>query len=472
MMAALAEQISSGALLALSFLFVLTLVVFFHELGHFLVARWCGVTVTIFSIGFGKELWGFYDRRGTRWRIAAIPLGGYVKFMDDENAASMPPRSAADRADPAARTGAFHDKPVWQRAAVVAAGPLANFILAAIIYSLVNFTVGVRAITARIDTVVPGMPAAAAGLRPGDLITAINGWTVESLDDVARTVGTSGGRTLDFEVERDGARLTFEVTPVVKEQKDDLGVTVRIGDIGIRRQIAPRIGEVMPDLPAQKAGFKTGDVVTAIDGKPIKSFEEIVDLVGGSADRTLRFTVERAGRPTDLDVTPILWQQKDEKGNLIWRGRIGIAPARPDPQQVGLFEAVRLGVRETYANITQTLAGIGDIITRRQSADQVGGPILMAEVTAKVVELGFEPLLRWTALISANIGLINLLPIPVLDGGHLLFYAIEAVRRRPLSRRVQEIGFQIGLALVLMLVVYVNLNDLLRVGKRWLFGGG
>jgi regulator of sigma E protease len=139
---------------------------------------------------------------------------------------------------------------------------------------------------------------------------------------------------------------------------------------------------------------------------------------------------------------------------------------------VSFVEAVRLGVRETYANIVQTITGIADIVTQRQSADQVGGPILMAEVTARVVEMGWEPLLRWTALISANIGLLNLLPIPVLDGGHLVFYAIEAIRRRPLSQRVQEIGFQIGIALVLMLVVFVNLNDLMRLGKRWLFGGG
>jgi regulator of sigma E protease len=171
-------------------------------------------------------------------------------------------------------------------------------------------------------------------------------------------------------------------------------------------------------------------------------------------------------------VVPEKTPTKKPDGTMADRGRIGVAPDRPDPVSVSVGEAIRLGIRETYGNIVQTITGIGDILWGRQSSDQVGGPILMAEVTARVVEMGWEPLLRWTALISANIGLLNLLPIPVLDGGHLVFYAIEAIRRRPLSQRVQEIGFQIGIAVVLMLVVFVNLNDLMRLGKRWLFGGG
>jgi len=472
MIEGLATQISSAAVMVFSFLLVLTVVVFIHELGHFLVARWCGVSVTTFSIGFGRELMGWNDRKGTRWRVAAIPLGGYVKFLDDENAASQPSREAPRDLGPEMLAGSFHNKAVWQRAAVVAAGPFANFLLASVIYSVINLTVGVRSIPATIDQVVAGMPAAEAGLRPGDLITAIDGWTVEGLDDVARIVGTSSGRTLDIEFERNGARLAVAVTPVVKEQKDDLGVTIKIGDIGIKRRVPARVGDVVPDLPAAKAGFRSEDLITAIDGKPITSFDDIVETIGASAGRNLKITVERAGATTEIEVTPITVPQKDEHGTVRERGRIGISPARPDPHWVGPVEAVRLGIRETYANLAQTVTGLGDILARRQSADQVGGPILMAEVTARVVELGLEPLLRWTALISANIGLLNLLPIPVLDGGHLLFYAIEAARRRPLSRRVQEIGFQIGLALVLMLVAFVNLNDLVRVGKRWLFGGG
>jgi regulator of sigma E protease len=467
----LLTQVLSYAGFALAFLFVLSAVVFVHEMGHFLVARWCGVTVTTFSIGFGRELWGFDDRHGTHWRVAAIPLGGYVKFLDDENAASQPGPDAA-QLTPDQQAGSFHNKPVWQRAAVVAAGPFANFLMAAVIYTLINLTVSVRTISATIDQVVAGTPAAEAGIKAGDRITVIDGWNIEGFEDVARIVGTSAGRTLNIEVERNGAPMSFNVAVQGKELRDDLGVTLKIGDIGVRRVIPARVGDVIPDMPAAKAGFKPGDLITEIDGKPIQSFDGIVEAVGASAGKELSFKIERDGATFDIDVVPAMTDQKDEKGHLVQRGKIGVAPVRPEPQAVGFGEAIRLGVRETYANLAQTITGLGDIIAQRQSADQVGGPILMAEVTARVVELGIEPLLRWTALISANIGLLNLLPIPVLDGGHLLFYAIEALRRRPLSRRVQEIGFQIGLALVMMLVVFVNLNDLVRVGKRWLFGGG
>jgi regulator of sigma E protease len=369
---------------AIAFIFVLSIVVFVHEFGHFIVARWCGVKVRTFSIGFGREIWGFNDSKGTRWRLAWIPLGGYVKFLDDENAASQPSPEALARMTPEERTGAFQTKPIWQRAAVVSAGPIANFILAIAIYSGVNMAVGVRTISPKVGEVMAGMPAAAAGFKAGDTITSVDGWAIEGFEDVQRIVSINGERKLRFGVDRNGEKLVLEVTPQVKEQKDAFGGVFRRGLIGITPSRAPEAMEV---------------------------------------------------------------------------------------KRVGPVEALRLGVRETYTNVTQTLQGIGDIIMRRQTADQMGGPILMAEVSAKVAELGIEPMLLWIAFISANIGFLNLLPVPVLDGGHLLFYAIEAVRRRPLSHRIQEIGFQIGIALVLMLMVYVNLNDLLRVWRR-LTGAG
>jgi regulator of sigma E protease len=465
------STLSSGLTMVLAFLLVLMVVVFIHELGHFLVARWCGVTVKTFSIGFGRELWARVDRRGTRWRVAAIPLGGYVKFLDDANAASMPSEAALETLSEEERRGAFQGKPVWQRAAVVFAGPLANFILAAVIYSAINAVVGVRTTPPVIDVVLPGQAAEKAGFEAGDRVVSINGSEVGSLDEVMRIVATSAGLALDVEVERGGVRRALSVTPVAKEHKDEIGVTLRLGEIGIRRLIPARIGEVVPDLPAAKAGLLPGDLIKKINDKIIESFDDIVDIVGPSANRKLSMTIERDGTLLSLEITPIVWVQKGGAATKSEKGRIGIAPLRPEPQSVGLFEAIRLGTKEMWGNITQTFDGIVDMLARRQSPEQMGGPIMMAEVTAQVVELGFEPLLRWTALISANIGFLNLLPIPILDGGHLLFYGIEAVRRRPLSRKIQEVGFQIGLALVLMLVVYVNLNDILRIGRRWLFGG-
>ena len=471
MIEGLLSQVSTWTIQGLGFLFVLSAVVFFHELGHFLMARWCGVTVTTFSIGFGKELAAFVDRKGTRWRFAAIPLGGYVKFLDDTNVASSPGTANAD-VSAETRSGTFHDKPVWQRFLVVAAGPLANFILAAVIYTALNVSTGVSRITAQVDEVVAGMPAEQAGIRAGDVITRIDGWRIETFDDVARLVLTSSGRTLQIAVDRNGEALTFPVTPAMRDEKDDLGVTVRLGDIGVRRHVPARVGAVVPDSAADKAGIEVGDVITSIDGASISSFRDVVEMVQPAAGRPLAVAITRGGQSRTVEMIPTAAEITLPDGSTKQVGRIGVAQDRPEPVAVPFVEAARLGVRETYSNIVQTITGIGDIIWGRQSADQVGGPILLAEVTARVVEHGWEPLLRLTALISANIGLLNLLPIPVLDGGHLVFYTIEAIRRRPLSQRVQEIGFKIGIALVMTLIIFVNLNDLMRLGKRWLFGGG
>jgi len=366
------------------FLLVLSIVVFIHELGHFLVARWCGVTVKTFSIGFGKEIFGFTDSKGTRWRFAWIPLGGYVKFLDDANAASQPSTESLAEMTPAERAGAFQTKPLWRRAAIVAAGPIANFLLAVVIYTALNATIGIRTITPSIGEVIADMPAAAAGVQPGDVIKSIDGWTIEGFEDVQRIVSVNGDRKLMFGIDRDGKMLQIEITPQVQDENDTFGGTFRRGLIGVKPSMAPN----------------------AIETK-----------------------------------------------------------------RVGLLEALRLGARQTYTNISQTVQGIGDMITGRQSPDQMGGPILIAQVTGRVAELGAVAMLSWIAFVSANIGFLNLLPIPVLDGGHLLFYAIEAVRRRPLSQRMQEIGFQIGIALVLMLMVYVSFNDILRHLRQWMGEG-
>jgi regulator of sigma E protease len=360
------------------FLLVLTLVVFIHELGHFLVARWCGVAVKAFSIGFGPEIYGFYDKHGTRWRFAWIPLGGYVKFIDDNPTSQRASRGekplTADE-----RAGAFQSKSVGVRAAVVVAGPVANFLLAIVLYAGLNAVVGVRVLPAYVDAVVANSPAARAGFMPGDKIVAIGNNKIEKFDDLQRIVGSNAGQELTFTVERAGQTLALKATPNVDEQKDALGRTFRRGLIGIQRSVSP-------DKVSTKA--------------------------------------------------------------------------------VSIPEAIVLGVTETYGNITQSLSGIGDIITRKQSAEQMGGPIMMAEVTAKVAELGIDPMLRWIAFISANIGFLNLLPIPILDGGHLMFYAYEAVRGKPAGERLQQMGFQVGLALLMMLMVFVNFNDIMNVWRR------
>ena len=305
-----------------------------------------------------------------------------MKFVDDADASSRPSPEAMERMTPEERSSTFHGKPVWQRAAVVAAGPMANFLLAVVIYAALNMAVGIRITPAFVENVVEGSPAA-------------------------------------------------------------------------------------------KAGFQSGDKIVAIDGSRVESFDDLQRIVAPNAGNELIFTVERGTQTVDLKVVPDMREERDPFGRMFKRGLIGIqrsnAPDKWQVHSVGPLEAIGRGAQEMWSNITATIAGLGDMIKGRQSSEQMGGPILMAEVTGKVAEAGWEPLMRLIAMFSANIGFLNLLPIPVLDGGHLMFYAIEAVRRKPLSDRFQQVGFQIGLALIIALMIFVNFNDL-AIGLRRIMG--
>jgi regulator of sigma E protease len=329
------------------FLFVLSLVVFFHELGHFLIARLCGVRVLTFSIGFGPELAGFNDRYGTRWKIAAIPLGGYVKFFGDENAGSAPDASRLQTMNAGERAVSFHFQRVWKRAAIVVAGPLANFLLAIVIFAAIFMIYGKQTMSARVDSVQADSAAAAAGFESGDIVLSIDGQPIDNFADMQRIVSDSADRTLAIKVDRNGGQLVLKATPALKEVKDSFGNVRRIGILGISRSMAP------------------GDV----------KFEP-----------------------------------------------------------VSLAQAIWLGGQETWFVVNRTLSYIG-----------------------------FAALVHLAAVLSVSIGLLNLFPIPLLDGGHLLFYAIEAVRGRPLSERAQEVGFRIGLAIVVMLMIFATFNDIVHL---------
>jgi len=358
------------------FLFVLTIVVFFHELGHFLIARWCGVKVQAFSIGFGPEIVGFNDRYGTRWKLSAVPLGGFVKFYGDENAASVPDRDAAAQMPEEERKVSFVYKPVGARAAVVAAGPIANFILAIAIFAIIFATVGRQVTSARVDTVQPNSAAQTAGFQPGDLVTVINGEPIESFADMQRIVSVSAGEPLKIVVDRGGAPVTLTATPQLREIKDNFGNAHRLGVLGISRSMHP------------------GDIKT---------------------------------------------------------------------KHYGPLAAVSEGAKETWFIVDRTLSYIGGVFSGREAADQLGGPIRIAQVSGEVATVGFVALMHLTAVLSVSIGLLNLFPIPLLDGGHLLFYGIEAARGKPLSERSQEIGFRIGLAIVVMLMIFATFNDILHL---------
>src|SRR5581483_5909568 len=357
----------------LPFIFVLTIVVFFHELGHFLVARRVGVKVKTFSVGFGPELLGFTDRKGTRWRLSWIPLGGYVKFLGDENEVGRTDWAAVNALPPEERAECFPAKSVGRRAAIVAAGPLANFILALVIFTAVFSIFGRQEMTPRVDTVVAGSAAEKAGIRPGDMIVAIDGHHVADFSDLQRVVTVSAGTELTLTVNRDGQQLAILLTPELKEISDGFGNKHKVGVLGITRNTADRV-------------LKTYSVP----------------------------------------------------------------------------EAAGLALSETWFVVERTVTYLAGIVAGRESADQLGGPIRVAEVSAQVATIGIVALINLAAILSISIGLINLVPVPMLDGGHLLYYAVEAVRGRPLSERAQEIGFRIGFVAVVALMIFATWNDIIH----------
>jgi regulator of sigma E protease len=450
------------------FLVVLTIVVFFHELGHFLVARWCGVRVLVFSVGFGPELVGFNDRHGTRWKISAIPLGGYVKFFGDENAASVPDQETISHMSDAEKRDSFFFKPVGQRAAVVAAGPIANFILAIVIFAALLLLFGKQTTVARIDAVKPESAAAQAGFKVGDVVASVDGKPVQGFGDVERAIGLSAGRPLSFEIDRGGARVTLTATPQQIEKRDRFKNVIRIGSLDISGPaIAARVQNVVPRSAAAAGGFEPHDRVRAIDGKPVTTFNELRDIVSANPGRELAFEVERGGRMIALRATPNVHNEKDASGGTRKVGQLGVSgdydPADVRAISYGPWDAVSGGVAETWFVIENTLTYIGRLVVGRESADQLGGPIRIAQVSGQVATLGFAEVMRLAAVLSVSIGLLNLFPIPLLDGGHLLFFAIEAIRGRPLSDRAQEYGFRFGLAAVLLLMLFATYNDILNL---------
>jgi regulator of sigma E protease len=369
------------------FIIVLSLVVFFHEFGHFIIGRMCGVQVDAFSIGFGKELCGFYDRYGTRWRLAAIPLGGYVKFHGDANGASVPDPDNVRAMPEGERRVTFYAQPVWKRAAIVFAGPAANFVLAVAIFTIIFAINGRDILVPRISSVFEGSAAQQAGLKAGDLVTAVDGAHITNFDKLQELIVTSGGSPMAITVKRDGQELTFTATPQVKETEGVLG-KIKIYMLGVRS----------------------------------------------------------SNDPADASV-----------------------------EHYGVLQSARLAVEETGSVVTRTFGYIGGLISGREEADQLTGPIGIMQVSGKMaqasVKVGIWPMFNLVAILSISIGLLNLMPVPLLDGGHLAFFAIEAIRGKALNERVQEFAFRIGFAMVCTLMLFSTYNDVARLVRK-LTGAG
>lgn len=359
-------------LTVLAFVAVIGPLVFVHEFGHYIVGRWCGVKAEAFSIGFGPELLAWVDKRGTRWRLAALPLGGYVRFKGDMNAASQADpawlqMSAQDRAE------SFPAKPVWQRAAIVAAGPAVNFLFAILLLGGLAYWKGDPVSPPVVQQVAPASAAEKAGLRPGDRIVSIMGRQIDSFTDIAPIVSLRPGEVLPYVIERDGQRTAM---------------TIAAGE---------RI-------------------------------------------------------------------EKDRFGNIFRLGQLGVMSDKVEFRDIALWEIPVVGTWRTGQMFVSAMDGLGQIITGRRSVKELGGPLKIADVSGQAAMMGLFGFLTFMALISINLGFINLLPIPMLDGGHLLFYGIEALQRRPVSPQVQEWAYRSGLALLMTVMVLVTFNDLSSFG--------
>ena len=508
-----------GPLLAnlLPFLVVLGIVVGVHEYGHYIVAKWCGVYSEVFSIGFGPELYGWYDRHGTRWKLAAIPLGGYVRFRGSPSFPDSPPKNTAFKDMDAATEKAFdslaraegngtarvrggiaapakalpsfrlsdpgvpvrevagfdksdlaiydgiaareagllntlHDRAssfpyaaVWKRAAIAFAGPLANFILTTLLFAGIAIFAGVVSDRPVIGAVTDKTEGARAGFEVGDVVRSVNGEEVTSFLGFSREIIDAPGVAHDVEIERDGEVMVLPFT------------------------YAPRIvlDNVVTGSAADEAGIEVGDVIVALNDEPLTRFRVLVDHVSETGGVPVKLTLEREGEALDISLTPRRTERRNAEGEVEDRFLIGIGyelqyglDSALEP--LGPLDALQYGVVRTGNIIGGTVLFLYDLINGRSDGGELGGPIRIAEYSGEAASQGFMALIALTAALSASIGLLNLFPVPVLDGGHLLFYAIEALRGKPLNQRMQEFALTIGLAMILTLMVYATWNDIAR----------
>jgi Predicted membrane-associated Zn-dependent proteases 1 len=358
------------------FVLVLSLLVFVHEMGHYLVGRWSGIRILAFSIGFGPEIAGYTDRHGTRWKLSVIPLGGYVRFFGDADAASRPEKEEFEMLTPEERAQTLSGAALWKRAATVAAGPIANFLLAIAIFAV---------------------------------LFAIFGKPVAD----------------------------------------------------------PVVAEVKSPSAAERAGVQPGDVLLALDGVSVTTFDDVRRYVSVRPEIPITVTIRRAGKELDLPMVPERSEISDQFGNRMEVGLIGIVTNQQSGnfrvEQLSPLQAVGEGTRQTWHVVTGTLDYLANLVTGRMNADQLGGPVRVAQASGQMATLGVAAVLQLAAVLSVSIGLLNLMPVPVLDGGHLVLYALEAVRGRPVGAATQEIAFRIGLAMILSLMVFATWNDITRL---------
>jgi regulator of sigma E protease len=443
----------------LLFIVVLGVLIFFHELGHFLVARLFGVGVERFSLGFGPRLFGKTVGR-TDYRLSLVPLGGYVKMVGDEPGSPLPEEDVPY---------SFTEKSVGKRSLIVAAGPLFNILLAILIFIGIFYFVGLPSLLPVVRSVENNSPARQAGLQYGDLVRSIDGQPIESWRDIHSTVGQSKGKPLNMVVERDGERLAFTVAPRAVSSENIYGESVTEYDLGISgaEELQAIVRKTQPGMPADQAGLQAGDRVLSVNGRPVENWEMLHDAISSSKGETLTFTILRGEHTSDVQITPAEVKVNDAMGVRKSAYRVGIYPPDPIREEdritlhLGVAGAVGRGVDQTWLVVKETGRFFVKLFERKVPTEAIGGPIRIAMIAnQQTQEGGLLGLLSFIAIISVNLAVINLLPIPVLDGGHLLFYAIEAIQKKPVSVRMRETAQQIGVFLLIMLMIFVFYNDI------------
>ena len=436
---------------------ILGILIFVHELGHFLVAKRSGVGVLKFSLGFGPKLVGV-KRGETEYLLSALPLGGYVKMIGED-----PADQSAEAADPAR---SFSQKSVGTRARIILAGPLANLLLPVAIFWGVFVIVGQSYFLPVVGTPEPGSPAAQAGLLPGDRVQALNGVRIERWADVEAAVQASVGKPLGFTMARDGRTFDVRLAPRALMTQDIFGQETQTWDLGLHPLLSTRIGQVLPGHVAEQAGLRSGDRIIALNGTAVAEWEQLAKTIHESPGKAVRLTVERAGQRLEVEVTPRPTKQQRGAGEEEI-GLIGIGPTPESHyQRLNPVAALVDGVKETARLSVVIVQGFVKLIQGRISPKTIGGPILITQVAGEVVQRGAVQVLQLTAFLSINLAILNLLPIPVLDGGHLLFSLIEWLRGKPISLRKREIAQQVGMVLLVGLMVFAFYNDISRLLGR------
>ncbi len=432
-------QFGNVGFTVLAFILALSIIVAVHEYGHYIVGRWCGIHAEVFSIGFGKVLFSRTDRRGTVWQVAALPLGGYVKFLGDANAASV---GSSGDVDPAEARRTMLGAPLWARSATVVAGPLFNFMLTVAILFAVSMTTG-RAVDPVRIAALKDLPAGfETDLRPGDELLAIAGLPVSAPDgvDFDRDALPLEPR-LDYMIRRDGSERVIEGP----------------------HPYVPHVSSLNPNSPAWRAGIRPGDVVTAIDGAPVYAFDQLIEAVNAAEGQPLDLQVWRRGEILEFEVTPRLDDLPLPEGGFEQRWLMGISGGlffEVERETPGLWESFAGAVAGTWSIISSSLSGLYHMLTGLISTCNLSGPVGIAEASGAMASQGALSFITFVAILSTAVGLLNLFPIPILDGGHLVFHAYEAVRGKPPGDRSVQILMIFGLSIILTLVVFAVANDI------------